>query len=92
MSLIEELQEWAEEESHQGSAGHQARVAQILATLRNVADPEAMPVGSPQRFIAQRRIDKLVERAEALGFETSGRALKKEIGKQIAGRALGIEI
>ncbi|WP_437559394.1 hypothetical protein [Acidithiobacillus sulfuriphilus] len=94
MSMAEALLEWAGDEAHQGSLGHQAKVAQILAVLRNggVVDPESLPVGSPQRFLAQRRIDRLVERAEFLGFETPGRAIKKEIGKQIAGRALGIEL
>ncbi|EGQ60896.1 hypothetical protein GGI1_03286 [Acidithiobacillus sp. GGI-221] len=37
-------------------------------------------------------MDKLAESAEGLGFETPGKALKKEIGKQIAGHVLGIEL
>ncbi|MHB8249231.1 MAG: hypothetical protein ACYDCX_10165 [Acidithiobacillus sp.] len=92
MSLAEELLEWAEEELEHGDAAHRERVARILAHLRELPDPESLPVGSTQRFLAQRRVDRLAERAEALGFETPGKALKKEIGKQIAGRALGIEL
>ena len=92
MSLAEELLEWAEEEVGRGDAGHRERVALILAQLRELPDPESLPVGSTQRFLAQRRVDKLAERAEGLGFETPGKMLKKEIGKQIAGHALGIEL
>jgi protoheme ferro-lyase len=92
MSLAEELLEWAEEELEHGSPAHREQVARILAQLREFPDPESLPVGSTQRFLAQRRVDRLAERAEALGFETPGKALKKEIGKQIAGRALGIDL
>lgn len=92
MSLAAELLGWAEDEVHHGSPSHRERVAAILAVLRNVPDPESFPVGSTLRFLAQRRLDKLVERAEVLGFETPGKTLKKEIGKQMAGRALGIEL
>ena len=92
MSLAEELLEWAEEEVERGDAGHRERVALILAQLRELPDPESLPVGSTQRFLAQRRVDKLAEKAEGLGFETPGKMLKKEIGKQIVGRALGIEL
>jgi len=92
MSMAEELLEWAEEELEHGNPAHRERVGLILAQLRELPDPESLPVGSTQRFLAQRRVDKLAERAEALGFETPGKMLKKEIGKQIAGRALGIEL
>ena len=92
MSLAEELLEWAEEELERGDAAHRERVALILAQLRELPDPESLPVGSTQRFLAQRRVDKLAESAEELGFETPGKALKKEIGKQIAGHVLGIEL
>ena len=92
MSLAEELLAWAEEEVERGDAGHRKRVALILAQLRELPDPESLPVGSTQRFLAQRRVDKLAEKAEGLGFETPGKRLKKEIGKQIAGHALGIEL
>ena len=92
MSLAEELLEWAEEEVERGDAGHRERVALILSQLRELPDPESLPVGSTQRFLAQRRVDKLAERAEELGFETPGKALKKEIGKQLAGHALGMEL
>ena len=92
MSLAEELLAWAEEEVERGDAGHRERVALILSQLRELPDPESLPVGSTQRFLAQRRVDKLAEKAEGLGFETPGKRLKKEIGKQIAGHALGIEL
>ena len=92
MSLAEESIEWAEEEVEHGNPAHRERVASILAQLHAFADPESLPVGSTQRFLAQRRVDKLVEKAEALGFETSGKMLKKEIGKKLAGQALGINL
>ena len=102
MSLAEELLEWAEEELEHSSpadgtpadstAAHRDQVARILAQLRELPDPETLSVGSTQRFLAQRRMDKLAERAEELGFETPRKMLKKEIGKQIAGHALGIEL
>ena len=92
MSLAEELIEWAEEEMEHGNPAHRERVASILAQLHEFADPESLPVGSTQRFLAQRRVDKLVEKAEALGFETPGKMLKKEIGKKLAGQALGINL
>ena len=92
MSLAEELIEWAEEEVEHGNPAHKEQVALILAQLHEIADPESLPVGSTQRFLAQRRVDKLVEKAEALGFEAPGKMLKKEIGKKLAGQALGINL
>ncbi|WP_312283676.1 hypothetical protein [Candidatus Igneacidithiobacillus taiwanensis] len=92
MSMTEELLEWAEEEQQHGSEGHRVAVGKILLQLRSLPDPESLPVGTTQRFLAQRRVERLLERAEELGFETPGKALKKELGKQVAGKALGLQL
>ncbi len=90
--MAEELLEWAEAERHHGSETHRIEVGKILLQLRALPDPDALPVGTTQRFLAQRRIDRLLERAEELGFETPGKTIKKELGKQVAGRALGLQV
>lgn len=92
MSMMEELMDWAEAERQHGSETHRIAVGKILLQLRTLPDPDALPVGTTQRFLAQRRIDRLLERAEELGFETAGKAIKKELGKQVAGRALGLQL
>ena len=92
MSVVDELIDWAEEERQHGEESHRLAVGKILLQLRGFPDPQSLPVGSTQRFLAQRRVDRLLERAEELGFETPGKALKKEVSKQIAGRALGLPL
>ncbi|MGE0047751.1 MAG: hypothetical protein AB7T01_02285 [Acidithiobacillus sp.] len=92
MSVTDEMLEWAEAEQGHGSAARQAKIAGILAQLHEFPDPDSLPVGSTQRFLAQRRIDKLLQRAGSLGFEPASKALKKELGKQVVGTALGIPL
>ncbi len=93
MSVTEEMVEWAEEAlSHEAHAARRAKIAAILTQLREFPDPAGLPVGSTQRFLAQRRVDRLLVRAGALGFEPVSLALKKEVGKQIAGASLGIPL
>ncbi|WP_215843291.1 hypothetical protein HHS34_005625 [Acidithiobacillus montserratensis] len=92
MSLAVELAEWADEERQHGSEEHRIAVARILLQLKELPDPDSLPVGTTQRFLAQKRIDRLLERAEELGFETPGKTIKKELGKQMVGKALGLQL
>lgn len=93
MSVTEEMLEWAEGEvSHAETATRRAMLEAILVQLREFPDPTSLPVGSTQRFLAQRRVDKLLVRAGSLGFEPASLSLKKEMGKQLAGVSLGIPL
>ncbi|MBU2763383.1 MULTISPECIES: hypothetical protein [Acidithiobacillaceae] len=93
MSVTDEMVEWAVEAlSHEAHAARRAKIEAILTQLREFPDPAGLPVGSTQRFLAQRRVDRLLVRAGALGFEPTSLALKKEMGKQIAGASLGIPL
>jgi len=91
MSTTTDLLIWAEEElEHTKDNSKAAALERLRWQLEQFPDPASLPVGSTMRQLAERRVARLLRQAEALGYETPVKAVKKEVGLHLASKVLGI--
>lgn len=89
MSLSSDLGSWAEG-ALQTDEKHQRELTRILQQIRAFPDPSCLQVGTTQRLLAEKRVQRLAAQAESLGFETTGKAIRKELGKELVLHSLGL--
>ncbi|MBU2840283.1 hypothetical protein HF670_12080 [Acidithiobacillus thiooxidans] len=89
MSMATDITVWAES-ALQTDEKHQRELTRILQQIHAFPDPSGLPVGTTQRLLAEKRIQRLAAQAECLGFETTGKAIRKELGKKLALHSLGL--
>ncbi|WP_291525307.1 hypothetical protein [Acidithiobacillus sp.] len=99
MSATGEIRAWAIGEyadaDKRKDIERQRKLRQLMDHLQvsaRLPDPAGLTVGSTERFLAERRIQKLTQEAAGLGYETPGQELRKEAGMHLAGQALGISL
>ena len=99
MSATEEIRVWATgaytEANQRKDVERQRKLRQLMDHLQvsaRLPDPAGLAVGSTERFLAERRIQKLTQEAAGLGYETPGQELRKEAGMHLAGQAMGISL
>ncbi len=91
MSMTDDLLRWSESElEHTHNPGKATALGRLHWQLAQFPDPASLPVGSVQRQLAERRVSRLLQQAEALGYESPKKAISKEIGLHVAGKVLGI--
>ncbi|OCX68229.1 hypothetical protein A6P07_18570 [Acidithiobacillus thiooxidans] len=80
----------------QGAAkSRQRRLTHLIASVeydRRMPQPNALPVNSGERRIAEARQRRLLSKAVAQGYQPPVKEIATEIGKEAAGHALGVPL
>ncbi|MCE5388705.1 MAG: hypothetical protein K0041_09030 [Acidithiobacillus sp.] len=91
MSIANDLLIWSEGElENTKDTSKAAALERLRWLLEQSPDPASLPVGSTMRQLAERRVARLLRQAEALGYESPTKDVKKEVGLHLAGKVLGI--
>lgn len=85
--LLAEVTAWSAEEAGDATGGRKLKLEQLHHQLVQIKkqSPAIYPPGSTQRILAERKEQRLIREAAALGFETPGQALAGHLGMQVSG-------
>lgn len=89
---IDDIEAWAMDEGHGAGKSRQRRLTHLIASVeydRRMPQPNALPVNSGERRIAEARQRRLLSKAVSQGYQPPIKEIATEIGKEAAGHALG---
>ncbi|MBU2772673.1 hypothetical protein HMI48_01695 [Acidithiobacillus ferrooxidans] len=93
---IDDIEAWAVDEGQAaGGKSRQRRLTHLIASVeydRRMPQPNALPVNSGERRIAEARQRRLLSKAVAQGYQPPVKEIATEIGKEAAGHALGVPL
>ena len=94
---IDDIEAWAmdEGEGSEVSKSRKRRLTHLIASVeydRRMPQPNALPVNSVERRIAEARQRRLLSKAVAQGYQPPVKEIATEIGKEAAGHTLGVPL
>ena len=94
---INDIEAWAMDEGADSEAGksRKRRLNHLIASVeydRRMPQPNALPVNSGERRIADARQRRLLSKAVAQGYQPPIKEIATEIGREAAGHALGVPL
>lgn len=94
---IDDIEAWAMDEGAGSEVGksRKRRLTHLIASVeydRRKPQPNALPVNSGERRIAEARQRRLLSKAVAQGYQPPIKEISTEIGKEAAGHALGVPL
>ena len=94
---IDDIEAWAMDEGTGSEVGksHKRRLQHLVASIeydRRMPQPNALPVNSGERRIAEARQRRLLSKAVAQGYQPPIKEIAAEIGKEAVGHALGVPL
>ena len=92
---IDDIEAWAMDEGQGAAKSRQRRLTHLIASVeydRRMPQPNALPVNSGERRIAEARQRRLLSKAVSQGYQPPIKEIATEIGKEAAGHALGVPL
>ena len=94
---IDDIEAWAMDEGADSEVGksRKRRLTHLIASVeydRRMPQPNALPVNSGERRIAEARQRRLLSKAVAQGYQPPIKEIATEIGREAAGHALGVPL
>lgn len=93
MSILETIEEWAEEQVEQSHGDRLAHLEHLQAKIQHLKDtgqiPDRFPPGDLKRSLAEAQLRKVEREAETLGFVRPAQEVFIEAGKEVARSHLG---
>ncbi len=92
---IDDIEAWAMDEGQGAGKSRQRRLQHLVASIeydRRMPQPNALPVNSGERRIAEARQRRLLSKAVSQGYQPPIKEIATEIGKEAAGHALGVPL
>ena len=91
----DDIEAWAMDEGQGASKSRQRRLNHLVASIeydRKMPQPNALPVNSGERRIAEARQRRLLSKAVGQGYQPPTREVVTELGKEAASHALGVPL
>ncbi|MHB1880706.1 MAG: hypothetical protein ACYCPA_00620 [Acidithiobacillus sp.] len=94
---IDDIEAWAMDEGADSEVGksRKRRLQHLIASIeydRRMPQPNALPVNSGERRIAEARQRRLLSKAVAQGYQPPTKEIATELGKEAASHALGVPL
>jgi hypothetical protein len=90
---IDDIEAWAMDEVQGAGKSRQRQIRHLVAGVeydRKMPQPNALPVNSGERRIAESRQRRLLSKAVAQGYQPPGQEIATEIAKEAAGVSMGL--
>ncbi|AEM48033.1 hypothetical protein Acife_1910 [Acidithiobacillus ferrivorans SS3] len=92
---VDDIESWAMDEGQGAGKSRQRRLNHLVASIeydRKMPQPNALPVNSGERRIAEARQRRLLSKAVAQGYQPPGQEIASEIAKEAAGASIGLPL
>jgi len=94
---IDDIEAWAVDEGADSEVGKSRKrhLNHLIASVeydRRMPQPNALPVNSGERRIAEARQRRLLSKAVSQGYQPPVKEIATEIGKEAAGHVLGVPL